>query len=256
MTLTFSPIQNVPMIQPGDDLAKLVTDAIRKNHIQLHDEDILVFTQKVVSKSENRLRNLTEIEPTPRAIELAAIVRKDPRLVELILQESKTVLRATPGVLIVEHRIGVISANAGIDHSNVNGPWGNHEDWVLLLPEDPDASAQRLREELCRLNDLKSLGILIIDSHGRPWRIGTIGTSIGISGMPGVVDLRGEKDIFGYKMQYTIINTADELAAGASLVMGQLDEKVPVVHVRGFPYPMREGHLLDILRPEEEDLFR
>jgi len=256
MTLTFSPIQHIPMIVPGDDLAIIVSEAIRKNQIQLRDGDILVVTQKVVSKSENRLRNLTEIEPTPRAFDLASIVRKDPRLVELILQESRTVLRASPGVLIVEHRIGIISANAGIDHSNVNGPWGNHEDWVLLLPEDPDASAQKLRETLCKLNAVKSLGVLIIDSHGRPWRIGTIGTSIGISGMPGVVDLRGEKDIFGYKMQYTIINTADELAAGASLVMGQLDEMVPVVHVRGFPYPLKEGHLLDVLRPEEEDLFR
>jgi coenzyme F420-0:L-glutamate ligase/coenzyme F420-1:gamma-L-glutamate ligase len=256
MVLTFTPIQQIPMIDPGDDLAKLVTDAFGKNNIQLRDDDILVFTQKIVSKSENRLRNLTQIEPTPRAIDLAALVRKDPRLVELILQESKSVLRASPGVLIVEHRIGVISANAGIDHSNVKGPWGNHEDWVLLLPTDPDASAQNLREELCKLNEVKRLGVLIIDSHGRPWRIGTIGTSIGIAGMPGVVDLRGEKDIFGYKMQYTIINTADELAAGASLVMGQLDERVPVVHVRGFPYPLKEGHLPDVLRSEKEDLFR
>lgn len=256
MTLTLTPIQHIPMIHPGDNLPDIITEASRKTGIRIQDNDILVFTQKIISKAENRYVNLTEVEPGHRARDLAKIVGKDPRLVELILRQTKTVLRATAGVLIVEHRLGIISANAGIDHSNVKGPWGEPSDWVLLLPENPDASAQMLRDRICELNGTMKLGILIIDSHGRPWRIGTIGTTIGLAGIPGVVDLRGEKDIFGYKMKYTIVNAADELAAGASLVMGQLAEKIPVVHVRGFPYELRESSLSELLRPEEQDLFR
>lgn len=256
MTLTLTPIHHIPMIQPGDNLAEIIMHALQSNEVELKSNDILVITQKVVSKSENRLINLTEITPSERALKLSEIVRKDARLVELVLQESSQVLRASPGVLIVEHRIGVISANAGIDHSNVSGAWGNQEDWVLLLPEDPDASARKLQREISELAKVKTIGILIIDSHGRPWRIGTTGTAIGLAGVPGAVDLRGHKDIFGYKMQYTIINAADELAAGASLVMGQLNEKIPVVHVRGFPYTLRESSIKEILRPQKDDLFR
>ena len=256
MPLTLTPLTNIPMIQAGDDLIPIILQSLNDTGIELTENDVLVFTQKIVSKSENRLVNLSEVEPGKRAQEMAQIVRKDPRLVELVLQQSQNVLRASPGVLIVEHRMGFICANAGIDHSNVKGPWGNHEDWVLLLPEDPDASARRLRDAICQKTGIKKIGILIIDSHGRPWRIGTIGTTIGLAGIPGVVDLRGEKDIFGYKMQYTIIDAADELAAGASLVMGQLDEKIPVVHARGFPYDLREGTTREILRSEEDDLFR
>ena len=151
----------------------------------------------------------------------------------------------------MEHNLGFICANAGIDHSNVTGS----DDWVLLLPEDPDASARVLRRGLENSSEAR-LGVLIIDSHGRAWRNGTVGVTIGISGLPGVVDLRGTIDLFGYELQVTEVGAADELAAAASLMMGQVAEGTPVVHVRGFPYPLREADFNEILRPEEKDMFR
>jgi coenzyme F420-0:L-glutamate ligase/coenzyme F420-1:gamma-L-glutamate ligase len=185
----------------------------------------------------------------------AEVTAKDPRLLELILSESRKVLRAREGLIIVEHKLGFISANAGIDHSNVSGDWGNPDDWVLLLPENPDQSSANLRIALeatytCRI------GVQIIDSHGRAWRNGTVGTTIGLSGMPGLVDLRGEPDLFDYHLRATLVGAADELAAAASLMMGQAAEATPVVHVRGFPYTLREGSLQELIRPEERDLFR
>ncbi len=157
--------------------------------------------------------------------------------------------------MIVAHRLGFVCANAGIDHSNVLGPFGNPMDWVLLLPEQPDLSAELIRRHLEQKSG-KKIGVMIIDSHGRAWRLGTVGVAIGISGMPGLVDLRGKPDIFGYQLRVTQVAAADELAAAASLVMGQADEKVPVVHVRGFPFSLREGQLNELIRPRELDLFR
>jgi len=175
--------------------------------------------------------------------------------VELILKESNQVLRTRPGTLIVEHRLGFVCANAGIDHSNVDGPYGDPGAWVLLLPENPDESAQRIRNYLEK-NCQVRIGVMIIDSHGRAWRLGVLGTTIGFSGMPGLVDLRGKPDIFGYKLRITEIAAADELAAGSSLIMGQASECIPAVHVRGFPYPLREGGLKELLRSKDRDLFR
>jgi coenzyme F420-0:L-glutamate ligase/coenzyme F420-1:gamma-L-glutamate ligase len=193
--------------------------------------------------------------PSAQALELARQSEKDPRLCELVLRESREILRVRPGTIIVEHRLGFICANAGIDHSNVAGEGDGEEEWVLLLPEDPDCSAERLRQELETASG-KHLGVMIIDSHGRAWRLGTVGVAIGISGLPGVVDLRGRPDLFGYTLRITQVGAADELAAAASLVMGQAAEGTPVVHVRGFPYPLRQGSLKEILRPREQDLFR
>jgi coenzyme F420-0:L-glutamate ligase/coenzyme F420-1:gamma-L-glutamate ligase len=243
------------MIQPGDELAPIIQQAVRNESISLEEGDILVLAQKIVSKAEGRLVNLESIEPSKNACELSQLVGKDARIVELVLRESKQVLRTRPGVIIVEHRLGFICASAGIDHSNVLGPNGQSEDWVLLLPEDPDASALKLRRQL-EANTGFHLGIQIIDSHGRAWRMGTVGVTIGLSGLPGLVDMRGWKDLFGYELQITQVGVADELAAAASLIMGQSGEATPVVHVRGFPYPLREGSLQELLRPEEEDLFR
>ncbi|WP_298004468.1 coenzyme F420-0:L-glutamate ligase, partial [Anaerolinea sp.] len=155
----------------------------------------------------------------------------------------------------VEHRNGFVCANAGIDHSNVMGPWGNPEDWVLLLPEDSDASCRALREQFIQKTQ-KNIGVMIIDSHGRAWRMGTVGVAIGIAGVPGLVDLRGKPDLYGYRLRITMIGAADELAAAASLVMGQADEGTPVVLVRGFPYPLRESSIQELIRPKELDLFR
>jgi coenzyme F420-0:L-glutamate ligase/coenzyme F420-1:gamma-L-glutamate ligase len=255
MSLTLQPIPNIPLIQPGDALAELVFQSLSAMPIPLEDGDILVFAQKVVSKAEGRLVNLTQVTPTAKALELAQVVEKDPRLVEMMLRESREVLRVRPGTIIVEHRGGFICANAGIDHSNVQGPWGNPEDWVLLLPEDADLSAERLRKEL-EARSKVSLGVLIIDSHGRAWRNGTVGVCIGLSNVPGLVDMRGQTDMFGYSLRVTMIAAADELAAAASLMMGQAAECTPVVHVRGFPYSLREASLAELIRPKDLDLFR
>jgi coenzyme F420-0:L-glutamate ligase/coenzyme F420-1:gamma-L-glutamate ligase len=255
MTLTFSPLPAIPLIHPGNNLAELLLISMQTARISVEDGDILVVAQKIVSKAEGRMVNLASIKPSKDALELALRCEKDPRLVEMILRESKEVLRIRPGTIIVEHKLGFICANAGIDHSNVRGEDGNPEDWVLLLPEDPDRSALEIRRKI-KVTTSMRIGILIIDSHGRAWRLGTIGTAIGISGLPGVVDQRGWQDLFGYRLKITLVAAADELAAAASLVMGEAAEGIPAVHVRGFPYPLRECSLKELLRSKENDLFR
>lgn len=251
MPLTLTPLPGIPMIQEGDDLAQIVLQSLEKTRTELQDGDILVVAQKIISKVEGRRVDLADVSPSGEALALAEETEKDPRLVELILQESSKVVRKRPGAIIVEHKLGFICANAGIDRSNVAGS----EEVVLLLPKDPDASAQALREKLEKASGVR-LGVLVIDSHGRAWRLGTVGITIGLAGLPGVVDLRGTEDLFGYEMKITQVAAADELAAAASLMMGQVAEGTPVVHVRGFPYEMREASLGEMLRPEELDMFR
>lgn len=275
MTLTLTPITGIPIIHQGDDLAGVILASLLENGIGLRDGDILVIAQKVVSKAEGRLVNLADVTPSARAAELAEQSGKDPRLVEVILRESREVLRVKPGTIIVEHRLGFVCASAGIDHSNASldpyiqefskgnedragtrsGSVGEQPEWVLLLPEDPDSSARELRARL-EADSGARIGVMIIDSHGRAWRLGTVGVAIGLAGVPGLVDMRGQTDLFGYPLKITIIAAADELAAAASLVMGQAAEGTPVVHVRGFPYPLREAVLHEMIRPRQEDLFR
>lgn len=255
MTLTLTPLSNFPLVKPGDDLALLILAALNQEDLSIEGGDILILAQKIVSKSEGRLVDLTSVLPSKRAIEVAEEVEKDPRLVELILQEANLVLRTRPGTIIVEHRLGFVCANAGIDYSNVLGDRDSEGEWVSLLPEDPDASAKRLRIYLEEIFNTQ-IGVMIIDSHGRAWRMGTVGVVIGLSGIPGLVDLRGKEDLFGYTLRITQVGAADELAAAASLVMGQSAEGTPVIHARGFPYPLRESNLHEILRPKEQDLFR
>lgn len=251
MPLIITPLPHIPLIQPGDDLAGMILSALKGAGLTLENGDILVLAQKIVSKAEGRLVELASVSPSPAALELAAQTDKDPRLAELVLRESNAILRTRPGSVIVEHRLGFICANAGIDQSNVHGD----ENWALLLPEDPDRSAAEIRAKLEAAAG-KQLGVMIIDSHGRAWRIGTVGTAIGLSGVPGAVDLRGQSDLSGYTLKITVLGAADELAAAASLMMGQAAEGTPVVHVRGFPYPLREGSLKELLRPKEQDMFR
>lgn len=251
MPLTITPLPHIPLIQPGDDLAGMILSALKSANLQLADGDILVLAQKIVSKAEGRLVELATVSPSPAALELATTTGKDPRLAELVLRESNAVLRARSGSVIVEHRLGFVCANAGIDQSNVHGD----EAWALLLPEDPDHSAAEIRAKLEAASG-KKLGVMIIDSHGRAWRIGTVGTAIGLSGLPAVVDLRGQTDLSGYTLKITVLGAADELAAAASLMMGQAAEGTPIVHVRGFPYPLRDGSLKELLRPKEQDMFR
>jgi coenzyme F420-0:L-glutamate ligase/coenzyme F420-1:gamma-L-glutamate ligase len=268
MSLTLTSLQSIPLIRRDDNLADIVVNSLKETDIHLEDNDILVFAQKVVSKAEGRTVNLTTVTPSQRAIELAEQTQKDARVIELILQESNEVLRTRIGAIIVEHKLGFVCANAGIDHSNVSplppastslslrsAREEKPEDWVLLLPQDPDLSSRTMRDEI-QSKTGKRVGILIIDSHGRAWRNGTVGIAIGISGLPGLEDLRGKPDLFGYTLQVTQVGVADELAAAASLVMGQAAEGTPIVHVRGFPYPLREGSLKELIRPKEQDLFR
>ncbi len=255
MSLTLTALHHIPLIRHGDDLADIVVNCLAKNEVAIEDNDILVFAQKVVSKAEGRTVNLATVRPSPRAIDLARQTEKDPRVVELILQESNEVLRTRVGTIIVEHRLGFVCANAGIDHSNVAGVGNSVEEWVLLLPAEPDRSAEKLRSDI-QSKTGKRIGVLIIDSHGRAWRNGTVGVAIGIAGMPALEDLRGKPDLFNLTLRITQVGAADELAAGASLVMGQAAEGTPVVHVRGFPYPLREGSLVELIRPKDQDLFR
>ncbi|NPV85153.1 MAG: coenzyme F420-0:L-glutamate ligase [Anaerolineae bacterium] len=249
------PIKNIPLINPGDDLAAIIIRAFQDNGVSLRKNDIVAITSKIVSKADGRMVNLSQIEPSSEAVDLAEKTAKDPRFVELVLRESRSVLRYKPGALVVEHRCGFVCANAGIDHSNVNVQDGNPEDWVLLLPANPDQSAREIRTRLERHYGVE-IGVAIIDSHGRAWRMGTVGTAIGISGVPGLVDMRGMKDISGYHLRITEVGIADELAAAASLVMGQAAERIPVVLVRDFPYQLRESSAQELLRPRDQDMFR
>lgn len=243
------------MIKPGDDLAEMVLLACVFSNLALENGDIFVFAQKIISKAENQLVNLALIEPSADAQELALKSGKDPRLAELIIRESNEILRTRMGSVIVEHRLGFVCANAGIDHSNVDGNGTSSDDWVLLLPKNPDQSAAEIRKKLEETSG-KTIGVMIIDSHGRAWRIGTVGVAIGISGLPGLIDERGWKDLFGYTLQITVVGVADELAAAASLVMGQAAEGIPVVHIRGFPFELRDGSIKELLRPKDQDMFR
>jgi len=240
------------LIQAGDPLPALIADAIRNMGECLQEGDVVVVAQKVVSKAEGRWVHLPDVIPSPQATALAERAQKDPRLVELILQESNEVLRVRPGLIIVEHRLGFVCANAGIDHSNVRGD----EDWVLLLPEAPDTSAQTLRRALQQAFAVHHLAVIINDSHGRAWRLGTVGVAIGVAGMHPLTDKRGQPDLLGRTLNVTVIGTADELAAAASAVMGQADEGIPVVILRGAHVQPGEGHLNDLLRPRALDLFR
>jgi coenzyme F420-0:L-glutamate ligase/coenzyme F420-1:gamma-L-glutamate ligase len=253
--LVLTALPGVPLVQEGDDLARLILDGLRAAALQLASQDVIVLAQKIVSKAEGRAVNLAEVVPSARAIDLASQAAKDPRLVELILSESRRVLRIRPGLMIVEHRLGFVCANAGIDHSNVTGCAPEPDECVLLLPKDPDATSLRLASELERASGA-TVGVLIIDSHGRAWRTGTVGVTVGAAGFPALMDLRGRPDLFGDLLQITQVGLADELAAGASLLMGQADEGIPVIHARGLPYPLRPGSAKELIRPEEQDLFR
>ncbi len=243
------PIRGLPMVQPGDDLAGLLTAALERNGLALRSGDVLVVAQKIVSKAEGRLVDLATVDPSPEAISLAADIHKDPRLVQVILSESVRVVRKRPGVLIVEHRLGFVMANAGVDQSNVAAPQ------VLLLPEHPDRSAAALRHTLSAAARA-DIAVIINDSFGRAWRRGTAGVAIGVAGLPAVVDLRGQPDLFGRPLEVSIIGYADEIAAAASLLMGQADEALPAVLVRGLAWSAPESPASSLVRPPEEDMFR
>jgi coenzyme F420-0:L-glutamate ligase / coenzyme F420-1:gamma-L-glutamate ligase len=247
-------IAGIGTIRPGDDLAAIFVRALRSIGFALRDGDVLVVAQKVVSKSENRYVRLDSVTPSERAMELARQCDKDPRLVEIVLSESREVLRATPGVLVVEDRRGLVLANAGVDRSNVDQDDPASER-VLLLPEDPDASAARLRARVAALAAV-DIGVIVNDSLGRAWRLGTVGAAIGVSGLPALHDRRGEQDLQGRALAITEVGLADELAAAASAVMGQAAEGRPAVVIRGVAWPRRDGNAKEMIRPRNKDLFR
>jgi coenzyme F420-0:L-glutamate ligase/coenzyme F420-1:gamma-L-glutamate ligase len=246
-------VPGLPLIKPGDDLAVLIAEGLRRGGLQLRASDVVVVAQKIVSKAEGRSVELATVKPSARAIALAKEIQKDPRLVELILSESVRVVRSRPNVLIVEHRLGFVMANAGIDQSNV-GPTDGVER-ALLLPVDPDGSAEGLRARLSAEHGVP-FAVIITDSFGRAWRRGTAGVAIGAAGLPALLDLRGNPDLFGRTLQVSISGFADEIAAAASLVMGQGDEAQPVVLVRGLVWKAAANPAAELVRPASEDLFR
>jgi len=243
---------------PGDNLADMILRSLAEIDLQLQDDDVLVLAQKIVSKAEGRLVKLSDVVPSARALELALHLQKDPRHVEVILSETKEIVRMRPGVIVVEHRLGFVCANAGVDRSNVASaatPGETAEDYLLLLPDNPDRSCAELRDRLLESTGVK-LAVIINDSHGRAWRNGTVGVALGAAGLPALLDLRGTPDLFDYPLQVTQVGLADELAAAASMLMGQAAEGRPIIHVRGVPYRLREGNAQELIRPKELDMFR
>lgn len=251
--LSLTALPDFPLVEPGDDLATLILDCLAAAGQSLVEGDLLVLAQKIVSKAENRYAYLADIEPGEEAVALAAEADKDPRQAELILRESREVLRKRPGVIIVEHKLGYVHANAGIDKSNITSEADNPR--VLLLPEDPDASARELRETL-RQRAGVDVNIIINDSAGRAWRNGTLGFAIGTAGFEPVEDRVGDADLFGRALEVTEVAVADELAAAASFLMGQAAEGAPVVLVRGARLRPSQQGSSRLLRHRDQDMFR
>ena len=253
-SLNISSLDGLPMVVSGDDLSGLIIAAVERQDLGFEAGDIVVVAQKIVSKAEGRLVPLDSVEPGAEAERLAQETEKDPRLVQLILDESSSVLRHKPGVIIVRHRLGHVGANAGIDQSNIEH--GDSE-CALLLPVDPDASAARLAAALSAHAGCP-VAVVIADSHNRPWRLGTVGAAIGCAGLTVLDDRRGETDIQGRELKVTLINRADAIAAAANLVMGETTERVPAALVRGFPPDASSSHgsAAEIMRPLEDDLFQ
>ena len=246
-------LKGVPLVHPGDDLVKIIINALTLSNECLKNGDILVVAQKIISKAEGRIVALDSVSPSERAKKLAIKLGKDPRQIELVLQESREIVRSKPGVVIVEQNLGLVMANAGIDRSNVVQK--NDEEYVLLLPVDPDASSNRLREKINKRLGVK-VGIIINDSIGRAWRIGTTGHAIGVAGLPAVIDLRGEKDMFGKELLVSEQAVADELASAASLLQGQASEALPIVVVRGFKSNATNQTAKALIRERDMDMFR
>jgi len=247
----FAP-ETFPLVEPGDSLPRLILETLQLEQIPPQQGDLLVLAQKIISKSEGRYVDLPGISPTEEAVRLARTCDKDPRLVQLILDESSEVLRCVPGVIIVRHRLGFVLANAGIDHSNIAG--SDDGERVLLLPENPDRSAEQLKEQLEQATGL-DLAVLINDSFGRPWRLGTTGVCIGCAGIASLWDQRGDSDLFGQELGVTQVAVGDELATAASVLMGQANEARPLVLVRGLEFPREPAAAHHLLRPAGEDLF-
>lgn len=245
-------VPGLPLVGRGDDVARLAKTALDKAGVQLQDDDVLVFTSKILSRAEGRFVDVSAVRPSARAVEVAAHTQKDARLVELILRESSEISRQAKNVLVVRHRLGFVVANAGIDCSNAVPPDAapGSGPWALLLPEDPDASAEKLRGAFSA-----RIGVVISDSFGRPFRLGTVGAAIGCAGLPPLWDRRGERDLHGRVLEQTITALADQVAATADLVAGQADEARPLTLVRGLHFTLSQSPARELCRPPDEDLY-
>lgn len=252
-SLSFFALRNFPLVEPGDDIAQLIHDCAQDNGLHWQAGDVVVLAQKIISKAEDRYAYLDEVEPSAEAIALAEEIDKDPRQMELVLRESTEVIRKRPGVVVVEHRLGYVHANAGIDKSNITSD--EQRPRVLLLPLDSDASAEALRQGLLERSGV-DMPIIINDSAGRAWRNGTLGFAIGTAGFEPLENRIGDADLFGRELEVTEIAVADELAAGASFLMGQANEGVPVVIVRGASLKRADCGSSSLIRPKEKDMFR
>ena len=255
LPITLTALLNIPLIQRGDDLAAIILRGLADAHIELQDDDVLVLAQKIVSKAEGRMVRLRDVTPSPRALELAQQSGKDARFCEVVLWDTREIVRVRSGLIVVETKHGWVCANAGIDRSNVAPPSSDDEEWILRLPEDADRSARELRECL-RAATSRAVGVIINDSHGRAWRNGAVGVAVGVAGLPGIEDLRGHPDLFGYQLQVTTVGFADQIASAASLLQGQADEGCPIIHARGVSLSRRDGSAREIVRAKEHDLFR
>ena len=251
--LTLSAVPGIPSIGAGDDLAAILTEALDAAGMRLEHGDVLVISSKLVSKVEGRVVNLGDVTPSARARELAEQTEKDPALVEVILSESREVVRWRLGLIISEHRSGVVMANAGVDQSNVAG--AEQGSMVLLLPEDSDASSASIRARLEERYGV-DIAVVVSDSVGRAWRHGVVGIALGAAGLPALVDLRGKRDLHGRPLMVTQVGLADAVASAAGLLMGEADEGRPVVLVRGLDWSDSPQTAASLIRPRRDDLFR
>ncbi len=242
-------LRKIPLIKQGDDVADSIVKAARGEGVEILDGDVVVIAQKIVSKAEGGIVPLKSVTPSQKAEEIAKTTGKDPRHIETILRDTAKILRLKEAHLIVETRHGLVCANAGVDRSNVEDP-----ESVTILPADPDKSAREIRRRIHELTGVKA-GVIISDTFGRAWRIGQVNVAIGVDGLKPIMDYRGSKDMFGYLLNVTQMAVADELASAAELVMKKSD-KVPVAIIRGFNYAQGSGSARELIRPEQEDLFR
>jgi coenzyme F420-0:L-glutamate ligase/coenzyme F420-1:gamma-L-glutamate ligase len=244
-------VENLPLIKRGDDLAELICNAAEKQNMPIQEKDVLVITHVAVSKAEGNVVNLDDVSPSERAKEIAQRTEKEPALVEVILRETKEIVRMRPNSLITETKSGIVCANAGVDRSNIEG-----ERNIVLLPKDANMSAQKIREKIMELTGY-DVAVIVSDTHGRPFRMGEINVAIGVAGIKPIRDRRGEKDLFGYVLKIKQTAVADELASAAELVIGQADEGIPVAIIRGYKYQATENaSATELTRPKEKDLFR
>ena len=251
-TICITGLQKIPLIKPGDNLSRIIVETMKKEKVPIEDGDIIVVAQKIVSKAEGRTVKLKDIVPSEKAKEIARQTLKDPRLVELILKETKNIVKATPEIFIIENKEGIICINAGIDKSNVSG-----DDSYTLLPEDSDKSARELLSEIAKLTG-KKIAVVICDTYSRPFRRGQVGFTIGIAGIDSFVDYRGQKDLFNYTLKVKNTAIADEIASAAELVMGQGKEAIPVAIIKNLTRVnwTKETSTKDLLIPVQEDLFK